>query len=445
MGCASSKPSSSSKDKHKKNIKSKQNVENGSKGRVNEDLNSPKINGNHPLPSQSKPINLSPSVVEQIESNSQQVINYIGQIVHRELNAELISHGQSQKAPQISGANAPNMAAVVLAASVAKENDDLIQDVAAKAVYLLTSKNMNYRPSTYQHLNESLKATEYLFKNQTNKNRIIDLTVDTIESSVDAINQEINLYGTEFSLVEFLRKNHSDNDDVQQLTPPHTPERDSSNRPNQSTPFIDWDNAELLSRAQALEVARKLFLSNKAQPIVHASPKTKDSYIVNKQVNNTEIALSKDEIDEILNRYDDQPKYIELVENYQIIDISPITPQKLKDILTNKTPHLSSFTAKSANLTSNLNELVDTTKNEELTDVTQDDTMQFELDTQESMKKNQLDIEYSPDGTDDQQADNASSSDDKNPSLFVTETNIIITENCVLNSPSDTDNNLGSS
>lgn len=430
MGCASSKPSSSSKDKNKKNIKTKKNVENGSNGKL--DNSTPKLNGVDSLSSNSKAINLSPRLIEEIEQNSQQVIDYIGHIVHRELNAELISQSQSHKAPQSSGA-AGNMAAVVLAAAVARENDDLIQDVASKAVYLIANKNQNYRPNTYKDLNDSLKATDFLFKNKTNKNRIIDLTVETIENSVNTINQEIQTYGNEFSLVEYLKKNEFHDDS--QLTPPQTPESKNS-KPTQSTPNIDWDNAQLLSRAQATEVARIMFLSNKARPIVHASPKAKDAYIVNKQVDDAEIALSKDEIDEILNRFDEQPKYIELVDNYQSLNLSPITPQSLRQILTG-TPQISTYTNRAINLENNLNELAEESRNEELTNVTQDETIQFASDTQESIKTSE--INNLPDSVDnDEQSDNSSSSDEKNASLYVKTT--VITETCVLTTPKDNDN-----
>ncbi|RNA40398.1 abnormal spindle-like microcephaly-associated -like protein [Brachionus plicatilis] len=381
MGCASSKPSSSAKDKHKKNIKPKQSVENGSTGQ----LNGPEPAA-PPPPTNTKPIRMPASLADQIEQHSQPVIDYIGHIVQRELNADLT-----------------NMASVVLAAAVAKDNADLIQDVAAKAVYLIANQNQNYRPDTYQQLNEALKAAQYLFKNQTNKNAIIDLTVNTIETSIDVINEEMDAHGSQFSLVEFLAKNGLD----QSLTPPQTPQTNGTPRqPTESTPFIDWDNAQLLSRAQATEVARILFLSNKARPVVHASPKAKDAYVVNKQEDDlSEVALSRDEIEQILNSYDDQPKYVQLVDACPSIGVSSIGGK---------------LNAMGVDVSGHVNEW-----NEEFTNVTHDETIQFASDTQESIQASELDAE--------------GCSGEKDASLYVT-TVITETQTCVLSPPLDADN-----
>lgn len=82
----------------------------------------------------------------------------------------------------------------------------------------------------------------------------------------------------------------------------------------------------LLSRAQAKEVARLLFLSDRARPVVHASPKAKDAYFVNKQLSdNSEITVSQQEIDEILNLFD-KPELIEIKDDHFYLAEQHSTP-----------------------------------------------------------------------------------------------------------------------
>lgn len=478
MGCASSKPSSSAKDKNKKNIKSKTKSNTQNNTQTNNDTNA--SNGNvHVTPSHklngldspsssspaspskpNKPIELTQTLIDQIEDNNQRVIDYISHIVHKDLNAELIASGN--KTPTHHSAN---MASVVLAAAIARDNDDLIKDVASKAVYLITNKNPNYVPNTYKDLNDSLKATQYLHKHQTNKHRIIDLTVDTISNSLDAINQESQKEG--FNLVNFLNKNEAVKElqpshEECQLTPPQTPETKVS-QPQQSTPNIDWDNAQLLSRAEANEVARILFLSNKARPIVHASPKAQDAYIVNKQIDNTEVTLTKGEIDEILNRYD-EPKFIELVNNFDSINLSPISPQSTTTETRNvdDTPQLSSYANKPCiNLSSDLSELSDNVehdlnRNDEFTNVTQDvnETIQFVSNEEtdagglggDSLQPSEIKIEYLPGAVNNQneQSDNAVPNSNKtsNRNSLIYETTTIITKTTLIATPVESDLNL---
>lgn len=388
MGCASSKPPS--KDKKSKNTPNKtnqkksqsseiitqnlndQNLPNSIKSdslnlnNLNADLG--QLNDSHKL---NIPIQIDQDLVVQIEQNLQRVIEYIVRIVHRDLNAEIIKPNTAPSA---------NLASVVLAAALAQNNDDLINDIVSKAFILIRGPNA---PKTYKELNTSLKQAQYLFKNQSQKNRICDLTVDTIKQCLETINDET----CKFDLVEFLNQHDPA---YNQLTPPQTPETNKIvNMPNQSTPN-NWDNALLLTRAQANEVARILFLSNRARPVVHASPKAKDAYFVNKQLgDNTEVTVSRDEIDEILNRFDDQPKYIELVENLGSIQLSPISPQLSKShgILKNNlddTPLLSTENRPSSNLLGHFNDLNQTNQtendNEDFTTVTQEinnETIQF--------------------------------------------------------------------
>lgn len=391
MGCASSKPSSKDKKSKTNSLnknKKSQSVENNSQQQHATSTQQQQLQKSRALnPSDSfdlnktpldspandklnKPIQIGEELKDQIEQNQQPVIDYIVRIVNRDLNAELIQSNGS--ATQSSN----KMASLVNALAASQDNYDLITDIASRALLLL-SKSSSNSPQTYKELNQQLKSAQYLFKNQSNKNRICDLTVNTIKSCLDTINDEIAKNGR-FDLIEFLNQQ---NTDTNQLTPPQTPETKVNSAPVQSTPN-NWDNALLLSRAQANEVARILFLSNRARPVVHASPKAKDAYFVNKQlVDNTEVTVSREEIDEILNRFDDQPKYIELVSNFDSIkELSPISPNLVANNPKNleDTPLLSSMHDKTSNLLSNFNDLNQTnqtlTENEEFTTVTQEIT-----------------------------------------------------------------------
>lgn len=99
--------------------------------------------------------------------------------------------------------------------------------------------------------------------------------------------------------------------------------------------------AVLLSRSQAKEVARILFLTDRARPVVHASPNSahKDAYFVNKQLSDmSEVSVSKTEIDEILRAFE-RPEPIEiaalsaaaprsknLIEDFNSITLEPVQP-----------------------------------------------------------------------------------------------------------------------
>lgn len=96
--------------------------------------------------------------------------------------------------------------------------------------------------------------------------------------------------------------------------------------------------AVLLSRSQAKEVARILFLTDRARPVVHASPNSahKDAYFVNKQLSDmSEVSVSKTEIDEILRAFE-RPEPIEiaalaprsknLIDDFNSITLEPVQP-----------------------------------------------------------------------------------------------------------------------
>jgi hypothetical protein len=227
------------------------------------------------------------------------VIEHIVKIVRRELNAELISNGTGKSA---------NLASIALVASAAHDNDDLITDITSKAItFILTGKCS----TTYRNLNDTLKTVQYLCKNQTHKYRICDLVVETIRNCLASIHEEIKK--SDFNLHNFLIQydsNNSDNQiesanhvkqqaDVSLITPPESPENLVNIREK------NWENVVLLSRAEASEIARKLFLSNRARPIIHLSPKIKDAYFVNKQLDdNTEITVTQQEINDIMKVFD---------------------------------------------------------------------------------------------------------------------------------------------
>ena len=312
MGCASTKPSSSSS----KNKKSKDS-NNGSITVSNETRkaqpsaqNSNSLNAivdnekiTVTLTKQEEPVDfdepikINKHLLEQIKSNQEKIVDYIVKIVRQKLNSESLDTKQKL-----------SFAVVTLAAHAAHLNDDLTIDVGAKAVNLIVDDpNPKYLPaSNYLELYNLLKKWEFICKNQTNKNRICYLTVETIRNCLNEIN-EIN--DTNFDLVKFLNGGDLKEENIP-LTPPQSPTNEAppQSTTNEAPPTVQltptrkiWDNAVLLSRNKANELARILFLSNRGRPIIHANPNGK-GYFVNKQLdNNSEVTLTQDEIDEILN------------------------------------------------------------------------------------------------------------------------------------------------
>lgn len=98
-----------------------------------------------------------------------------------------------------------------------------------------------------------------------------------------------------------------------QRTPVSTTTTTSSSLPKSADSY--FKDAVLLSRSQAKEVARILFLSDRARPVVHASPNAaqKDAYFVNKQLSDlSEVTVTRTEIDEILHAFE-QPEAFEIL------------------------------------------------------------------------------------------------------------------------------------
>lgn len=134
------------------------------------------------------------------------------------------------------------------------------------------------------------------------------------------------------TLAEFLT-GESTTQQQQQHQVNRTPQMGDSNGQQQE--------AVLLSRSQAKEVARILFLTDRARPVVHASPNSahKDAYFVNKQLSDmSEVSVSKTEIDEILRAFE-RPEPIEiaalsaaaprsknLIEDFNSITLEPVQP-----------------------------------------------------------------------------------------------------------------------
>jgi hypothetical protein len=141
MGCAGSKPD----NKKNKNIKN----ETKQKTKSNDNKNSTTNGANkHPQQQQqhqngiqkkqleqishlNESIKIDKNLIDQIELNHVKVIDYIVNLVHKELNAELVSNGNKS--------NKSNFVAVALAASAANDNHDLITDIASKAILLIKS------------------------------------------------------------------------------------------------------------------------------------------------------------------------------------------------------------------------------------------------------------------------------------------------------------------
>lgn len=282
MGCASSKPSKSKKDTKKLNKKSK------STDGIAEDAGS-----NAASSSQygDQLIALDKSLLDQIKKNEARVVEYIAQLVQRDLNAEL-----SKQSPQ--------------ATSLQQDTDDLIIDVGSKAINLLVNTPLPNTTLSYKSLNQSLNSWKFLCKNQSNRTRIIDLTSETIVDCLHNINEELKTNAS-LDLLQYLTAHST-------LTPPQTPQKQT---PQKQTQEELWNqNAVLLNRTKANQIARLLFLSNKARPVIHASSSIKDAYFVNRELpDKTQVSISEQEIEEILNNstYKNNPH------------ITPVTGRKL--------------------------------------------------------------------------------------------------------------------
>jgi hypothetical protein len=292
MGCASSKPSSSSKSKNK-DLTNTNGSSNNSKQKQNTKKAVSTNNTNTSVDKLEKikneQIRIDKNLIDQIELYQNKVIDYIVKIVRKELNAELVKNGAGNN----------NFVAVIQAAAAAQDNDDLITDVASKAIFLIKTGRCN---TTYKNLNDSLKSSHFLCKNQTHKTKICELTTETIYSCLFTLKENSN------NLIDLL--DDSDNNKSSSVDNNNN-RQDIVNLNNNSLSLQEnkWDNAILLSRSEANEVARMLFYSNRARPIIHASPKAKDAYFVNKQLNeNVEVTVDRNEIDEILHTFN-QPMF----------------------------------------------------------------------------------------------------------------------------------------
>ena len=281
MGCASSKPSSSKKDKK---LKSKQ--------KSNDLIKTPakQQQQDEPAPQAKQPqlhpddelVGIDASLVAQIKKNELQVIEYIEKIVHHELNSELAK---------------PDMASVVVTATSDQANDDLIIDVASKAINNILHTPLPNTSLTYKALNGALRHWPFKCKNQANKTRICDLTTETIHNCLNAINVEQH-ENAGFDLMQFIRTAEAKE---ASLTPPPTPE--AAELDVHLTQEEEWNNnAVLLTRTKANQLARLLFLSARARPVIHASNKKKDAYYVNRELDDkTQVLLTPQEVDAILN------------------------------------------------------------------------------------------------------------------------------------------------
>lgn len=188
-------------------------------------------------------------------------------------------------------------------------NEELISDVVSKAVNTLVNTPLPNTTLSYKSLNASLKAWPFICKNQANKQHICDTTTETIRECMSTINHESD-ENAKFDLVNFLSQNSA------ALTPPQTPVKATNMSPEE----IWNENAVLMNRTKANQLARLLFLSNKARPVIHSSTRVRDAYYVNRELpDKTQVCISQNEIDDLLNNstYKNNPH------------ISPVTQRKL--------------------------------------------------------------------------------------------------------------------
>ena len=253
--------------------------------------------------SDTSPVVLEKDLIDQIKRNEVQVVEYIVKIVHKDLNTELVKHAT----PRTVSSQSADLASTALAATTQQENDDLISDVASKAINTIVNTPLPNTTLTYKSLNLQLRSWPFSCKNQTNNMRICDLTTETIRNCLKAINEELHT-NSKFDLISFLHQDSS-------LTPPATPDKK-----DQSEEEIWNQNAILLNRTKANQLARLLFLSNKARPVIHSSNRIKDAYFVNRELpDKTQVSITQQEIDTILNNstYKNNPVY------------TPISPRKI--------------------------------------------------------------------------------------------------------------------
>ncbi len=278
MGCASSKPS-----KDKKSSKNQQKLNKKSKSSDNVIQHSAGDEGTKAHLEEAN-IRIEKALIDQIKKNEIKVIEYLVPLVRRELNNELIRHATPKSLDR-----SPDLASTALAVSHHAENDDLIVDVVSKAVSTLVNTPTPNTTLTYKSLNLSLRAWPFICKNQANKTRICDLTSETIRECMNTINHEFD-ENAKFDLVNFLTQSS-------ELTPPQTPEKQYSSLEEK------WnEHAILMNRTKANQLARLLFLSDKARPVIHPSNRVKDAYFVNRELaDKTQVCITQDEIDQLLN------------------------------------------------------------------------------------------------------------------------------------------------
>lgn len=293
--CASSKKEKKDTNKQKLNTKSKSTDQIKPVAKTNDETSK--------HDSDTGPIALEKDLIDQIKRNEVQVVEYIVKIVQRDLNSELTKHAT----PRTVSSQSADFASTAIAVTTQQENDDLITDVASKAINTIVNTPLPNTTLTYKSLNLQLRSWPFICKNQTNNMRICDLTTETIRNCLRAINEELHA-NSKFDLISFLQQDST-------LTPPATPDKKNQTEEEQ------WNqNAILFNRTKANQLARLLFLSNKARPVIHPSNRIKDAYFVNRELpDKTQVSITQQEIDTILNNttYKNNPVY------------TPISPRKI--------------------------------------------------------------------------------------------------------------------
>ena len=298
MGCASSKPSKSKKESKKLSARHSDATAT--------ETPTAKSGGDEP------PISLDTALLAQIRAHEARVVEYIGRLVQRHLQPD---HPHTDTAP--------------------------ILDVASKAIALLITSPL----TTATSLNTSLRAWKFPSSHTPTHttHRIIDLTCDTIAHCLRSISEELRTSEADFDLLKFIaEQGHT----LLLDTPPPSPDTHASHN--------EENGAVLLNRTKANQIARLLFLSDKARPVIHASSRVKDAYFVNRELSDKrQVMISEQEIEDILNNstYKNNPH------------ITPVTGRKL-DLVCDMLPR--SFSVPEAD-----NELVG---NVEAENVAADDT-----------------------------------------------------------------------
>ncbi len=183
MGCASSKPSDSTSNtrnkktkdlsKSSKKTKSSSSNSDSQNNKQNDLTNNNTANNTTNLNENDESVKVDLNLLEQIKANENLIIAYIVKRVHKDLNNELVKN------------NTTSTASV-------QDNEDLIIDVSSKAVNLIEHSS-NQSTFTYKSLNHSLKSWPFLCKNQSNKSRICDLTVDTVRECLNNLNSQSDI------------------------------------------------------------------------------------------------------------------------------------------------------------------------------------------------------------------------------------------------------------